>query len=296
MVACCELSVLPARFRSPTDDWLTAQTGKHRFPTIGAWCPARTVIQRIISQTSCAPACAEQYILSRAMPRRPSPKVAALVQSLSEPSQDLESLVAAVSAEAAGCAAAAVSNSEAATASGSKSAAGSRRKSNVRPWSSVPASSADSDGNSPPAVITEEPPAEQTSPAPPEGGSHNEAVAEPTSSTAGAASGAGPETAAAEQQQPPATRSRRRLSGGITRSPPGRSRFAAEAQVSRRPSWSDPEPAIPQLVRSEPTGVAGALAEAARAAVDAGTVGERVEQGSNGWRVPGSKWREGLRG
>ena len=233
------------------------------------------------------------------MPRRPSPKVAALVKSLSEPSQNLESLVAAVSAETAGRAAEAASDSEAATGSSSKPEAGSRRKSNVRPWSSALKSSPDSDGNSPPAVMTEEPPANETPPTPADDGPHSNAAAEATSSAASTATFTGPEAPAEEQQQQQQSspgRSRRRLSGGITRSPPGRSRFAAEAQASRRPSWSDPQPTIPQLVRSEPAGVAGALAEAARAAVDAGTVGERVEQGSNGWRVPGGKWRQGLRG
>jgi len=232
------------------------------------------------------------------MPRRPSPKVAALVKSLSEPSQDLESLVAAVSAEAAGRAALAASDSEAANghgAGGSKSAAGSRRKTNVRPWSSELASPTESKGNSPPAVLKEEPPADQTSSASAEGESQSQAATEPRSSAAGAVTLAGPEAAAEQQQSSPA-RSRRRLSGGITRSPPGRSRFAAEAQASRRPSWSDPELTVPQLVRSEPAGVAGSLAEAAQAVVGVGTVGERVEQGSNGWRVPGGGWREGLRG
>jgi len=226
------------------------------------------------------------------MPRRPSPKVAALVKSLSEPSQDLESLVAAVSAEKAGRAAAAASDSEA--VNGHRASGGTRRKSNVRPWSSVLVSPTDRDGNSSPALMEEEPPAEQSSPAPAESGPRSEAAVEPTSSAASAAIAAGPE--AEQQQQSSPARSRRRLSGGITRSPPGRSRFAAEAQASRRPSWSDPEVTVPELVRTEPAGVAGALAEAAQAAVGAGTVGDRVEQGSNGWRAPGSGWREGLRG
>ena len=229
------------------------------------------------------------------MPRRPSPKVAALVKSLSDPSQDLESRVAAVMAEAAG------SHSDGAggrlsDTSSVETAAGTRRKSKLRAWS-VPTTPNHSDGDSTPrpSEPAQETAADQTSDALP----RVEASAELGAAGSATHPDSSPSDAQQEQQQrspqQPAKpgRSRRRLSGGITRSPPGPSRFAAEAQ---RPAWAHPDVVVPQLVKAEPAGVAGALSEAAQAAVDAGTVGQRVEQGSNGWNALNDLWREGLRG
>ena len=206
------------------------------------------------------------------MPRRPSPKVAALVKSLSDPSRELESLVAAVGGSVDGGDVPNEAPGENDTQARTATARGRTRP--LRTWSSVPVCSTHSNDDSPSATPEEVPNTESLPP-----GGNPPANPAPAQQQQGSSS------------SPERRRSRRRLSGGVTRSPPGRSRFAAEA----RPVWADPEVALPQLVKAEPAGVAGALAEAAQAVVDAGTVGQRVEQGAQGWRTPGGSWKEMLR-